>query len=211
MRRSLLLVWCLVCAGCAIHQPANAPTTRPSLATTQPSYWLNMPATSKVEAGNFDQLWRATQQTALHYGFIIDRLDPRAGLMTTQPLISKQFFEFWRPDVVTLDDLERSSLATHRRTLRFQVIKTDGGGYRAEPSVLIERCVRAETPITASVYVRRAFQTDRGRPPVGTPESDRGINLPRSYWYPTGRDTALERDIVANLAKRVAKDAVASH
>ena len=195
----------LVGGGCAIHQPHDAPTTQPSLATTQPSYWLSMPATSSVDAEDFFRLWADCQKTAHHYGFVVDRLDQRAGLITTQPLVSKQFFEFWRPDVVTADDLERSSLATYRRTLRFQIIKYDGGGYHADPCVLIERYVRAEKTITASVYLRKAFQNDKGKPSVGTPESDQGIFLPKQYWYPTGRDTALEKCVADNLAKRLQK------
>src|SRR5438034_1482151 len=138
-----LVALSLLLAGCQIHQPPNAPTTRPSLATTQPSYWLSLPATSAVEAKDFDQLWNACEDSARHFGFILDRLDRRAGLITTQPLVSKQFFEFWRPDVVTGDDLADSSIATYRRTLRFQLEKLDGGksggGYRASPSILIER------------------------------------------------------------------------
>jgi hypothetical protein len=201
----LWLAGIMMLGGCAIHQPPNAPTTQPSLATTQPSYWLSMPATSAVSASDFNQLWKDCQKTAHHYGFTIDRLDLRAGVITTQPLVSKQFFEFWRPDVVTMDDLMRSSLATYRRTLRFQISKAEGGGYRAEPSILIERYVRAEKTITASIYLRKAFQNDKGKPSVGTPEADQGVFLPRQYWYPTGRDTALEKRVADNLAKRLQK------
>ena len=204
---SIIGIITIVCVlgGCTMHQPPNAPTTRPSLATTQPMYWLSQPATSSVDAADFNKLWLDCQETAHHYGFILDRLDQRSGLITTQPLVSKQFFEFWRNDVVTADDLEKSSLATYRRTLRFQIARYDGGGYHAEPYVLIERYVRAEKTITASVYLRQAFRSDKNRAPVGTPESDRGIYLPKQYWYPTGRDTALETEVAKDLSKRLKK------
>ena len=97
------------------------------------------------------------------------------------------------------------ALATYRRTLRFEFIKQSDGRYEASPAVLIERYAMAENPITSSVYLRHAFRGRRGREPLGTPESDRGIRLPRRYWYATGRDTVLERDIAKSVQKRVEK------
>jgi hypothetical protein len=199
----------LLFAGCQAHQPANAPSTQPSLATTQPSYWLSLPATASLEARDFERLWTACEESTRHFGFIPDRLDRRAGLITSQPLISKQFFELWRNDVATGDDLSNSSLATYRRTVRFHIEKLDAGGYRATPSVLIERETIAERPIIASVYLRQAFRSDRGHGGphnVGTPESDRGIILPRRYWTPTGRDTAVEKELAEEAQKRLHPD-----
>jgi hypothetical protein len=176
---------------------------------------LSQPATSSVDAADFERLWRSCEESARHFGFVPDRLDRRAGLITTQPLVSKQFFEFWRNDVATADDLSDSSLATYRRTLRFNIRKLDGTGpsaergYHAEPSVLIERQTIAERPITASVYLRQAFRAPRGRTgqrTVGSPESDRGVYLPRTYWTPTGRDTALEAQVAEEVLKRLHPD-----
>jgi hypothetical protein len=204
-----LVALSLLLAGCQLHQPPNAPTTRPSLATTQPSYWLNLPATSAIEASDFDRLWTACEESVRHFGFIPDRLDRRGGLMTSQPLTSKQFYEVWRNDVATADDLSQSSLATYRRTLRFNITKLDSGRFRAEPGVLVERQTLAERPITASVYLRQAFRSPRGAGGsrnVGTPETDRGIYLPRQYWTPTGRETALEANVADEVQKRLHPD-----
>ena len=70
---------------------------------------------------------------------MLDRQDFRAGVITTKPLVSKQFWELWRNDVVTLSDMANSSLATHRRTLRFDIDRKDAGGYVATPRVVVER------------------------------------------------------------------------
>ena len=202
------LVGALLLTGCQMHQPPNAPTTQASRATTRPDYWLDLPATSAVEARDFERLWTACEESMRHFGFAPDRLDRRGGLMTSLPLVSKQFFEFWRNDVVTADGLSHSSLATYRRTVRFNIEKT-GGGFRATPAVLIERQTVAERPITASVYLRQAFRTQRGqrhRGPVGTPETDRGIYLPRVYWTPMGRDTALEKEVADEARGRIHPD-----
>ena len=60
--------------------------------------------------------------------------------------------------------------------------------------------------ITAAVQIRNAFRTpklhDRS---YGTAETDKGINLPRQYWYATGRDEALERQVARVLEQKVSK------
>ena len=193
----------LVVIGCA-HQPP--PTTRPSYATTQPSYWLDQPSPAHVDAKNFDQLWEACKQTARDYGFFIDREDYRAGLITTLPLTSKQFFELWHNDVQTAEDVADSSIATYRRTLQFQFSRQADGSYEVTPSVLIERYAQAEQPITASVYLKNAFrtQTQKRHRMVGSREIDRGLMLPTRYWYATGRDTVLEIDIAKKIGEKLA-------
>ena len=95
--------------GCAKQPP---PTTKPSLATTQPSYWLEQPAAASITAKDFDHLWLAAEDAARSRGFVIDRQDYRSGLLTTLPLTSKQWFEFWRNDAQTLNDVSDASLAT---------------------------------------------------------------------------------------------------
>ena len=111
MRRiPALLLLATIGMGCVQHQPP--PTTRPSYSTTQPSYWLDQPSPAHVDAKDFDQLWEASKQVARDMGFFIDREDYRAGLITTLPLTSKQFFELWHNDVQTSEDLADSSIAT---------------------------------------------------------------------------------------------------
>jgi hypothetical protein len=190
-------------AGCApMHQPA--PTTQPSAATTQPDYWLQQKPVAKATFRDFQLLWNACEETARDYGFSLDRQDYRGGVITTVPLVSKQFFEFWRNDAQTAEDVANSSLNTYRRTLQFKIAREPaGGGYSATPEVLIERYVQAERPITSSVYLRNAFRSTRGLHPVGTRESDRGIFLPQRYWYATGRDEVLEADVAKHVRHKL--------
>ena len=204
---TLVSTMALAAAGCASRQPSpDAPAPRPSSpASARPPYWLRQPAVASVEANDFDRLWRACEETAHHFGFTPDRLDFRDGVLTTQPLVSKQFWEVWRNDVATVGDLAHSSVATYRRTLRFDIEKTPGGGYVAEPRVVIERFSRAEQPNTSSVYLRNAFRTQRNTRAWGTRETDRGVQLPRQYWYATGRDDALEKNVASELRKQLAR------
>ncbi len=188
----------IILCGCA-EQPK--PTTRPSIATTQPSYWYAQPASSEVSATDSKKLWNACEESARHYGFVLDRQDYRGGVLTTDPLISKQFFEFWRNDVQTAEDLADSSINTYRRTLRFVITKQPSGEYVAAPFVLIERFAQAEHPVSSQVYLRNAFRTQGGTRPAGTPEADRGVYLPTRYWYATGRDQVLEKDVAKQVRK----------
>jgi hypothetical protein len=195
--------WCvlaIMAVGCA-HQPK--PTTRPSLATTQPDYWLSQPPAATVSSRDFDRLWHATEVAARDHGFVIDREDYRSGVLTTEPLTSKQWFEVWRNDVQTAEDLVDSSLATYRRTLTFQFEKKSDGTYEVSPTILIERYAQSERPITASVYLGRVFSGRRRHIRQGSAEADRGIRLPSHYWYPTGRDTVVERDVAKSIERQV--------
>jgi hypothetical protein len=205
----------MLIVGCASRQPnrnapsaqpaadTRAPATQPSVASARPAYWLRRPAIAIVEAADFDHLWRACEESARHFGFTPDRLDYRGGVMTTLPLTSKQFWEVWRNDVATIEDVANSSLSTYRRTIRFDIEKLDAGGYRAAPRIVIERYARTESPITASVYLRNAFRTQRNSRAWGSRETDRGVYIPRQYWYATGRDEALERNVAAEVRKQL--------
>ena len=89
-----------VISGCApAHQPA--PATQPSTATTQPDFWLEQKPAAEVTFRDFQLLWNACEETARDYGFALDRQDYRGGVITTVPLVSKQFFVFWRIDAQT--------------------------------------------------------------------------------------------------------------
>src|SRR4051794_16471836 len=125
--------------------------------------------------------------------------------MTTVPLTSAQWFEPWRSDIRTLDDLGESSIATYRRTIRFEFTREQDGTFKCFPKVLVEREATAEQRITSVVnyhgVFRRPIKT-RDRP-TGTRESDEGIVLPYRYWYPTGRDQKLEAALVDSLQKKL--------
>jgi hypothetical protein len=196
--------------GCAQNPRFAAPTTQMATdvdpATTQPSYWYDQPGVAAVEGSGFQTLWNTAEDVARSYFFKIDRIDYREGILTTEPMVSAQFFEPWRGDVRTADDSLESSLATMRRTIRFEFTKLDDGSYRVVPKVLVERRSIAEQRITSVVLYRQTFKrpiaTGR-KAPSGTHETDVGRYLPSRYWYPVGRDASLEKDIAARMESRL--------
>jgi hypothetical protein len=192
----LLLGWCA--AGCASHPPTPPPADQPETAGFD--YWVGKPAVATVQADDFTPLWRACRRATIGSSFTIDRVDFRGGVMTTLPLVSKQFFELWRNDVATPYHLAESSLDTVRRTVRFEVRRRDDGRFEAAPKVVTERFSLAERRITSVARFAETFTTERVE---GDRNRDRaGADLPDQYWYATGRDHALER----HLAEAVRND-----
>ena len=168
--------------------------------TADIDYWARQPAVVTVEAEDFTPLWRACRRATVASSFTMDRADFRDGLMTTLPLVSKQFFELWRNDVVTPYGVAESSLDTVRRTVRFEIRRRDDGRYEAAPKVITERFSLAERRITSVARFAETFTTERVE---GDRNRDRaGADLPDQYWYATGRDYALER----HLAEAVRND-----
>jgi hypothetical protein len=147
---------------------------------------------ARVSDSNYDALWDAARKAARECSFTIDRLDYRDGEMTTKPLVSKQFFEVWRGDVVDGHDLLQSSLGTMRRIVLFQITHGEDGGYIISPKVVVERYSAAERRITSVAQYLNIFSYVHGL--VGE-ETDEGQLVPTEYWYAVGRDPHLEEHL----------------
>jgi hypothetical protein len=211
IRRICLLVWLGSIIGCAgsSHVVEPPPSTQPATAvdpaTTQPSYWLARPAPVTIQCPDFETLWNTCTDAARDFLFVIDRTDYRAGVMTTKPLTSSQWIEFWRPEVRTIDDSAQSSLAAIRRTIHFEFTKLADGSYEVAPKVLVEREAIAEQRITSVTGYRGVFTRPRNSRdiPRGTKEFDVGVQLPSRYWYVVGRDEAMEKALADSIEKKL--------
>lgn len=198
----------LLLVGCAT--PARfADTTRPSSRPVEqatPAYWYAQPPVASATSPDFDALADACQAVAAHFFFPPDLIDYRAGVIQTLPVVSGQWFEPWRQAQQTLDDVAESSLATVRRTIRFEIARggSPESGWTVVPKVLVERQSVAERRITAPTYYTSFFRRDINA--YGTRLSDLGLDVPTSYFYPTGRDAALERKLAAMVQATVSKE-----
>lgn len=195
-RRACMVIVAAALMGCAggrtRHGANPAPTSQ---ATTARAARENT-----VAASDFDRLWRASADAARDRQFVIDRRDYRGGVLTTEPLVSAQFFEPWRRDALTAGAVAESSLATIRRTIRFEFTRHDGDRFTVVPSVVVERYSSGERRITSATLYRSAFRRTTA---TGTRESDRGIVLPARYWYNIGNDAALEKAIAEAVRRRL--------
>src|SRR5687767_8231897 len=121
----------LAMCGCASKAkqtaaPRSVTAVDPKLA--ERDYWLAQPPTVKVN-GRFEQLWDASENAAREFLFKIARRDQRSGILSTEPMISKQMFEFWRKDAGTMKDTAENSLQNIRRTIVFQFQREGDGVY----------------------------------------------------------------------------------
>lgn len=191
-------------SGCIVgkqHPAATQPATTADPKSIQNSYWMDKPAVTRVTGPNFDQLWQACRSTLQADGFTIDRSDYREGIVTTLPLISKQAYEVWRNDVVDLHGLVQSSLATVRRTARFDIRRLPDGSFEASAKVLLERLSTLNKRITSVTQYREAFSLTLQDLRLSAEEE--GSDIPPQYWYPVGRDDALERQLVESVGRRL--------
>src|SRR5918992_998185 len=125
-RGAVLLLLVGTLAGCS-HVERSPSITETTKEKSTKAYWLKQPDTDAVTHDDYDELWEACADTARWRGFRVDRTDYRGGLLTTWPLVSKQAFEPWKKDVVTLPDLAESTLASMRRIIHFQIERSEDG------------------------------------------------------------------------------------
>ena len=175
--------------GCISSKPSNPAATQPATAVdpilAEPSHWLSQPPTdgALAFANGRDTLWNAAEEVARRNYFRIDRRDHRAGLLTTVPLVSKQWFELWRNDAIGAQDVQESSLGPIRRTLYFEFSTTATGRHSVTPKVLVERQARLEEKYRSG-----------------------DAELPNTYWYALRRDAELELRLSRQIQSSI-KDA----
>ncbi|HZZ42375.1 MAG TPA: hypothetical protein VFE58_05525 [Tepidisphaeraceae bacterium] len=194
-------------AGCGMNRhPGNPPepTTRPKAtdidpAQATPDYWYDKPAVASASFKDFYKLFNAAERVARNHYFQIDQRDPRTGLLITTPETTKQFFEIWRNDSGTAMGTLMSSLATHRRTLRYEFVHNPDNTYTVSPKVLVERYSTQGQRVTNSAQAGLAFT------PAAEESDPNYQHYPWDayYWYPVGRDTALEKKIAHSIQSRL--------
>ena len=197
LRVALLGVSVFTTAGCRsspVHSTSAATTQSANQSRNQSadaSDFYALAGVGEIVDDDFDRLWTAAEKVSRAYLFDIDLRDRRGGVLTTLPSVSPQFFEPWRRELQSSDDLAESSLATLRRTIRFDFTRT-AGTYAVTPRVLVERQVSTERRVSG-VLSKAYLRTPRGgEQTFGSRETDAGQTLEPGYWYPIRRDTALE-------------------
>jgi hypothetical protein len=191
-------------AGCAGNSQ-DLPATRPALLSIPAErgtadYWMAQPAVASVSSQDYERLWKACGQTLRNDQFEIQQEDYREGILTTWPMVSMQFFEFWRSDAGTFDDVMLDSLQTIRRSVRFELARGADGSYIARPKVLIEQSSHPERRLSSVSQFTGAFIVTAESP---TRVTDEGTVVPNRYWYATGRDEAMEKELADSVRSKL--------
>ncbi len=188
----MLSIVAVVCAGC---MPTGSPVSSPP----------------GIADEDFNIAWDATNEVLREYRFFIDRADRREGVITTFPMIGKHWFEFWRKDATTRQDLAEGTIQTIYRCVTVGIrrqapqgtLRADDKKYLVDVRVLTSRSDRLHPQVTSTSEAYDLFiNPDMPRIAPLT-----GLGGPKSSGYVSlGRDKNLEqvlqREIYLLMAKK---------
>ena len=151
-----------------------------------------------------DQLWNAIQDTLRRHHLRLDRVDRRAGVVTTTPMMSQHFFELWRRDVATRQDFWEATLNPIRRRVEVSIARSEN--HKPDQLAVVVNKERLSSPdrqfnSTGAVYqyFGDSLPSTTGLPRV-TPEHD--------HWLDLGRDAAMEDYILDQILQQAGQESL---
>lgn len=149
--------------------------------------------------GDFDRLWRISQDELKGRLFSLGIVDRRSGLIETLPRTSGQWFEFWCQDVVTFDAFAQSNLQTVRRTVSLQTEDLGVDRYRLNCRVNLEIFDSGPRLVAGTVRATEILQrAARGLSNSPEPLANTGGN---TRWLTLGSDPELQSHILSSIEK----------
>jgi len=153
------------------------------------------PTTTTVEASRYGEAFRVVEDTLREHGFELERVDARAGIITTRPQNSSGFFTPWVTSERRLRDETAASLHRQRRVVEVRFLGGEGDRRSSEAPVVVD----------VSSRVERVYQ-----PGVRTPTAS--VRLRHVSSDPTKRggedifavDQGADRALAADLNRRIA-------
>jgi hypothetical protein len=173
------VVFVLLLAGCPQH--------------TVPVAELPQPHTEAE--WNFESYWQASLAVLRDYHCRSELQDRRRGLIVSQPMVAKQFFEFWRGDAATTYDLIEGSLQEVYLVARVQVTRVDPNHPDYELVVDVQR-IRSdmiESRAPGAAGWRGSYQRSRGT------GGDRPDEEQHGSMVRLGGDDALADQILVDI------------
>lgn len=161
-----------------------------------PSDYAPIEADVVVESDtDFDELWEMALRVLRRRGLTPERQDRRAGVITTKPITTQQWFEFWRHDAMGPYQWVESSMHTIQRlaVVRFKP-QPDRNRYRVTVRVDVFRHSAPErqvtTPSSALMMYSEKLPTEEGE--LRHPNE----NL---HWVRLGRDPRMESVLLRRI------------
>ncbi|HNQ21861.1 MAG TPA: hypothetical protein PKK06_02080 [Phycisphaerae bacterium] len=145
-----------------------------------------------------DALWQAVQDTLRAHRFTLDRVDWRAGVITTLPEASQHTFEVWRRDVATWYDFAEATVNPVRRWVEVTVSHDPEQPARALSVVVHkQRLSSPDRQFNCSGAAYRFFAEN-------TPSTTGIARITEGHdrWVDRGRDPALEEYLLRQTLKR---------
>jgi len=167
-----------------------------------------VPPTKLTEAErNFQAVWEASKDVLRGYQFTINRQDRRAGVIITEQIVGKHFFEFWRRDAVGPRETAESAIQPTYLMVTVRIRSTGPSTY--EPAVAVAaarpRSVGDNVTSTGEAYNALVLPRDRTRSDL---EAADAVDLPGKPGkeVPGGRGLArrIAEEIRAEAARKLA-------
>ena len=156
-----------------------------------------------VEQASFDDVWTVCLASLQDRGLSVDRQDRRFGLIVSEPVVGKQFFEFWRNDAVSSDDTLTSSLHTVRRIVSIHVVSQGPMHFEVRVEAQAQR---VSIPADQLDNTAEAFEMLRTHGvPAAPSRSDYTRPQAEPIWVDIGREHALEQYILEDITRRLTK------
>lgn len=150
-----------------------------------------------------DRLWTAIKDTLRDNPFKLDRVDRRAGVITTLPEPSQHFFEVWRHDVDTWPDLWESTLNPIQRWVEVAVARGEDGTW-SQVEVVVHKD-RLSSPDRQFNSTGAAYQYFGDRLPSTT--GLERVTAEHDTWLDIGRDPAMEEYLLRAILVRAGMEA----
>ena len=146
---------------------------------------------------NFQAVWDASCETLSAYRFNVDRRDRRAGLITTKPMASRHFFEWWRRDKATASGALENTVQPIYRQVSVEIRKADAGKYHPVVSITVSRLLsdRSDSKRPKLSYKLEAVPDRKKRLVIGVGSSD-----------DSGKDSGRRSPADDILAGKIAED-----
>ena len=160
-----------------------------------------------VDNSSFEQVWDACLASLEDHSFEVDRRDRRFGVIVSEAVVGKQFFEFWRNDTANSDDLLNSSLHTIRRVVTIRIAKQGPTEFEVDVEAQAQRISVPGTQLNSTT---EAFELMSSQGvPVSPRRSDYLYRRGETIWVDIGREQALEQAIMRDIAGRLESERTA--
>jgi hypothetical protein len=185
---------------CVLHLVPVAMVSGGCLSPRQQTYTTTLPVSANLDSPEADRLWDSAQDTLREYRFRLDRVDRQEGVITTLPAGSKHFFELWRKDVATREDLWEATVNPLRRWIEVRFKAGEAGGW-SELAVVVhkERLSAQDRQFNSTTA---AYQYFGDTLPATTGEAR--LTSTHEHWIDLGRDPALEERLLKRIIDRSA-------
>lgn len=142
----------------------------------------------------------AAEKVLVAFDFHIDKMDPVAGYISTNPLGGAQFFEFWRKDNADSYKAAMSNIHSIRRTVELNFKRSTDGTLCINCIVTFSRLAIPERKIVSSVEVYSIYSaSDEQTQTLAIAPEQRKM----MQWVKLGRDGNLEMVILKEIHRKI--------